>query len=295
MIRFSPAGGEEMARHGASVKQRAMRLGSAACITGNDAIGHGKANAIGRLAASCRGEGGGLGTAMECAPIREQLHPAERERWVFSYSVEGDLRFISHRDTLRLFERALTRAALPVKYTEGFNPHARLSIPVPRPVGVASNDESIVVEFEQPVDGEEAARKLGRMTPVGIDVLGARRLGPREQLRPALVRYRLDLTETVDSDMTSRISKVVQASAVEVERTDPKSRRTRSINVRPSIVDIQLNSNGVDFTLCVTSSGTAKPAEIAALLGFDPDSINHRIRRTEIQWQQQQSMTIDRP
>ena len=285
MIRFSPAGGEAMARHGAGVKQRAGRLGSVACVTGHAAIGHRKPKAIGRLAAAGRGQGGGWDTAMECAPTREQPHAAERERWVFSYSVEGDLRFISHRDTLRLFERALTRAALPVKYTEGFNPHARLSIPVPRPVGVASSDESIVVEFEQRIDGEEAARKLGRMTPVGTDVLGARRLGPRERLRPARVRYRLDLTEAVDSDITSRISKVLEASAVEVERTDPKARRTRSINVRPSIVDMQLTGNGVDFTLRVTSSGTAKPAEIAALLGFDPDSINHRIRRTEIQWQ----------
>ena len=72
-----------------------------------------------------------------------------RETWAFAFSVTGDLRFISHRDTIRVFQRALARASLPVRYSEGFNPHPRLSLPLPRPVGVASEAEIIIVEFDQ--------------------------------------------------------------------------------------------------------------------------------------------------
>ncbi|GAF87148.1 unnamed protein product, partial [marine sediment metagenome] len=75
---------------------------------------------------------------MESQALGEIPIPAQRERWVFGYDVDGDLRFISHHDMLRLFARSLARAALPVRFSEGFNPHPRLSIPLPRPVGVAS-------------------------------------------------------------------------------------------------------------------------------------------------------------
>ena len=81
-----------------------------------------------------------------------------REKWAFEFSVTGDLRFISHRDTVRVFQRALARAALPVAYSEGFNPHPRLSLPLPRAVGVASEAElmdviapyrSMIREFDE--------------------------------------------------------------------------------------------------------------------------------------------------
>ena len=75
------------------------------------------------------------------------------ERWVFTFSVTGDLRFISHRDTLRLLQRAVARADLPVRFSEGYNPHPRIAIPLPRPVGVASDDEAVVIEFERIIDG----------------------------------------------------------------------------------------------------------------------------------------------
>ena len=77
----------------------------------------------------------------------DQGRAAERTgrcRCALEYTIGGDLRFISHRDTLRLFQRAVARAALPVRFTEGFNPHPRMMIPLPRPVGVASQAETLV-------------------------------------------------------------------------------------------------------------------------------------------------------
>src|SRR3989304_8362378 len=101
--------------------------------------------------------------------VRKDCSPpcGERHRWLFAYSIDGDLRFISHHDTLRLFRRAMARANLPVRYSEGFNPHPRIMIPLPRPVGIASQAEAIVVETELPIDPDEALQQLRRHTPVG--------------------------------------------------------------------------------------------------------------------------------
>ncbi len=208
----------------------------------------------------------------------------ERERWVFTFSVEGDLRFISHRDTLRMFQRAFARASLPVRYSQGFNPHARLSIPLPRPVGVASRAEAIIVEFQETIDGDDARRRLGQRLPESIRIDDARRLGPGERLVPVLVRYRLDRDEPRDSGLAARVHQLLHSSVIVVTRMNPKEKEPCSIDIRSFIVDIQVEDNAVEFTLRVTDRGSAKPAEIVELLGFDAGSVCHRIRRVEVQW-----------
>ena len=65
------------------------------------------------------------------------------------------MRFLSHAETARVLQRACVRAAVPVRYSEGFNPHPRLSLPLPRPVGVESEDELLVVRLCE--DRENAA------------------------------------------------------------------------------------------------------------------------------------------
>lgn len=221
--------------------------------------------------------------------------PAERERWAFAFSVEGDVRFISHRDMMRLFERALARADLPVRFTEGFNPHPRLSIPVPRTVGVASQAETIVIEFDRPIDGDDATRRLNAQMPKDIRLTDARRLTPRERLVPELVRYRLELPPGAQtgtpaiSNLTERIAEIGRADALPIERKDAPGKKTRRIDVRPFLVELKSDGDAVEFTLRVTPEGTARPREIAQLLGFDADTITHHIRRMAVQWRSHES------
>jgi len=223
---------------------------------------------------------------MGCSQTCEAPDSGERQRWVFTYSVDGDLRFLSHRDTLRMFHRALARAALPIRYTEGFNPHPRVSIPLPLPVGLASDAESIVVEFDQLADGEAALCELDRQLPAGINMTGARRLEPHERFQPALARYRLDLGDGSNVDVESRIRQILEAVSLKVERAGRKDGQVRAIDVRPYLADMHADGNNVEFVLRISGGRTAKPAEIAQVLGFDPGSINHRIRRLEVQWEQ---------
>ncbi len=119
-----------------------------------------------------------------------------RSRCLIRFSIEGDLRFISHHDTLRLFERALARADWPVKFSEGFNPRPRLSLPLPRSVGIASEDELLVVELAQELDPNEAVRELSRHLPCGLQIHGAAAFTASGNPQPQCVVYELRIPAT---------------------------------------------------------------------------------------------------
>lgn len=208
----------------------------------------------------------------------------ERYRWLFTFGVDGDLRFISHHDTLRLFRRALARAEVPVRYSEGFNPHPRITIPLPRPVGVASEAEAIVVETERLIDPQEALARLDRHTPAGLGMKTVKQLEVGENLQPNLVQYRMKVGDRATTDLAECIGRVLEADAIPVERRMAKGGRPRSVDIRPYIADLRVKGGAVEFTLQVTGNGSAKPAEIAGLLGFDAGSIDPGIRRLKVQW-----------
>ncbi len=218
---------------------------------------------------------------------RQDAPPAAggRYRWLFAYGIDGDLRFISHHDTLRLFRRALARANLPVRYSEGFNPHPKIMIPLPRPVGIASQAEAIVVETERPVDPDEALQQLRQHTPPGVQLFSVRALAPQERMRPASVRYRLETDGPPNAELRARADTLRESQQAIVERTDYETHKARSVDIRPFLMELSVTDSGVEFTLKVEGQASAKPAEVAGLLGFDATAINHRIRRLTVQWQ----------
>ena len=68
---------------------------------------------------------------------------------VIKFKIGGNLRFLSHAQTLMVFRRACIRAGIKIQYSQGFNPRPRLSLPLPRPVGVASDDELLCLRVRK--------------------------------------------------------------------------------------------------------------------------------------------------
>ena len=83
------------------------------------------------------------------------------------------MRFISHLDLIRLFQRALRRAGLPVTITKGFSPRLKVSITRALKLGVESKNEEAVVYLDEPRDGGTVMDLLNRQLPEGIRVTGA--------------------------------------------------------------------------------------------------------------------------
>lgn len=80
-------------------------------------------------------------------------------------------KFISHLDLLRCFERAIMRSGLPVEYSNGFNPHQKMTFSLPTPVGVTSECETVDISFyDGVVSDEEITNKLNENLPPDIRV-----------------------------------------------------------------------------------------------------------------------------
>ncbi len=80
-------------------------------------------------------------------------------------------KFISHLDLLRAFTRAVLRAELPVRYTQGFNPHQIMTFALPLPIGVTSETEFVDIDFEDTISTEEIRQRLNENLPPDIRIL----------------------------------------------------------------------------------------------------------------------------
>lgn len=89
------------------------------------------------------------------------------------FSRGEEVKYISHLDLMRTFERALRRAGLPVYYSQGFNPHPHLVFGLPLPVGVTSDAEYADIGFEQEIEPEVVKKMLNLSLPKGLKIIEA--------------------------------------------------------------------------------------------------------------------------
>ena len=88
----------------------------------------------------------------------------------FNFSKKGLMRYISHLDLMRLFMRAMRRARFPLKMSEGFSPHPKLSFKRALKLGVESESEEASILLKYPVTPVDFANKLQKQLPEGIQV-----------------------------------------------------------------------------------------------------------------------------
>jgi radical SAM-linked protein len=99
----------------------------------------------------------------------QQAPPVQRLR--VRYAKRGRLRFTSHRDFSRAFERAVVRAAVPIAYSSGFSPHPRISYAGAAPTGAASEAEYLEIGLAAVCDPDQVRAALDEALPPGLDVL----------------------------------------------------------------------------------------------------------------------------
>ena len=92
------------------------------------------------------------------------------QRISFRFSKKGAMRFISHLDLMRLFSRAFRRAGLPLKITEGFNPHPKFSINRALKLGLESDNQEATVILREQLNSEDFKERLQKQLPEGIEI-----------------------------------------------------------------------------------------------------------------------------
>jgi len=95
------------------------------------------------------------------------------QRIQIKYTKGEEVKFISHRDLMRVMQRAVRRADLPITYSQGFNPHMKISWGQALKVGATSAGELATLQMQDWVKPDEIMAKLNQSLPQGIAILEA--------------------------------------------------------------------------------------------------------------------------
>ncbi len=178
----------------------------------------------------------------------------------------GDLRFLSHHDLLRTFERMMRRADLPLRFSEGFHPKPRMVFASALGLGVVGCEEVLEIELEECLPCAELQQRLSEQAPQGLNILSVKRVDPRftGQARQAL--YELPLPADCLLGLEARMAELLNQTECWVDRTKPGPRR---INVRAYLSGLTLRGDRLLIELRITPQGSARPEEVLRLLGLD--------------------------
>ena len=160
------------------------------------------------------------------------------------FQKKGPSIYISHLDLMRTFQRAFQRAKLPIRHTEGFNPHAFISIALPMSVGFQSDCELLDFQLLDETPMEEVVVRLNAVLPAGIVVIACREA--RRSFRELVyVRYQIELLydQGVPENAKGKIEALLQRNSLMIEKKGKKAGRGKALvltNIAPLIQSASL-------------------------------------------------------
>ena len=192
------------------------------------------------------------------------------------YAKRGRLRFTSHRDFARAFERALRRAEAPMAYSAGFTPHPKISYVGASPTGVASEAEYLEIGLAREVDIDELRRALDAALPDGLDIVEAVIAGPGSLAdRMDASEWRIELPGVPVGQASDAVDRFLASTEVAVERMTKSGRR--QVDVRAAVITAEVSGAGSDggdparaiIDLVVRQvTPTVRPDDVVAALGI---------------------------
>jgi radical SAM-linked protein len=203
----------------------------------------------------------------------QQAPPVQRLR--IRYAKRGRLRFTSHRDFSRAFERAIFRARIPMAYSSGFNPHPRISYAGASPTGAASEAEYLEIGLADTVDPAAVHAALDEALPDGLDVVEVVESpggGVADLLEASHWVIDLDLPA---STCAPAVAAFLAADSVAVERMTKKG--LREFDCRAAVVALAVTARdaGARFDLVLRHAVPAvRPDDVlrglAEVSGLEP-------------------------
>lgn len=191
---------------------------------------------------------------------------------IFPYRVRftkgGRLRFLSHHELMRAFERALRRTNLPLRMTEGFNPHLIMAFPVALATGIESRDELMELELSAWTAPKKIEAALAAQLPEGLGVAGVEAFHRSAREQVDYVEYEAVLPEPPD-DLDARIDAFLEREECAVERD--RGEVVKTVEIRRYVMALDREGATVLMRIQNTDGGTARPDEVLRALGLEPD------------------------
>ena len=205
--------------------------------------------------------------------------PPAVQRLRVHYTKRGRLRFSSHRDFQRAFERALRRAAVPMAYSAGFSPHPKVSYAGAAPTGTGSEAEYLEIALAQACDPAALRTALDESLPKDLDVLevvevpvhGAGSLADRLQASV----WQMRLPGVAHDDAARAVALFLAASAVEVSRMTKNGLRT--FDAREAVVALE-----VEDTPGAAAGATGETLSLCAILRLVVRHVTPAVRPDDV-------------
>jgi radical SAM-linked protein len=168
--------------------------------------------------------------------------PPTVQRVRLRYTKRGRLRFTSHRDIARAFERALRRAQVPMAYSAGFSPHPKISWVGAAPTGVASEAEYVEIGLAEQRDLDQLRRDLDESLPDGIDIVEAvdAPVGTSLADRIEASRWQIRLPGADQAAVVHAVEAFLAAETIPVERLVKAGMRT--LDARAAVVGMRVET-----------------------------------------------------
>ena len=245
-----------------------------------------------------RARSAGVSVAPVGVGRRRAPRAPQPERLRVRYFKKGKIRFTSHRDTARIWERALRRAGLPVAYSGGFSPRPRVSFGLALPTGYESDGEYLDVQLDTGASATHVdawspcavKRALCDALPEGMAVLAVRGVERRATSLQQCVHscsWRIDVWGAKESAVAGAVSRALSASELLVQR----QRKGRAVteNIRAAILNLSVHGRvhgatpgGVRILAELSSQPpAARPKDL--LVSLDMALADVRVRRLH-QW-----------
>lgn len=178
----------------------------------------------------------------------------------------GVMKFIGHLDTMRFFQKAVRRAEIDVKYSEGFSPHQIMSFAAPLGVGIESFGEYMDIEINSMSSPDDIKRALNQVMVEGVEILSVTVLPERAKNAMASVSaasYQLRMKEgnfPLD-DLAGKIRAFYGQESIPYTKETKKS--VIELDLKQGIYEIDADTDGtIRMLVNASSSGNIKPVMV---------------------------------
>jgi radical SAM-linked protein len=185
---------------------------------------------------------------------------------------------------MRVFQRACVRAGVQIAYSQGFNPHQKMSLVPPRSVGVESDDDMLCLWLKEGQTGIDA-EALKAALPEGIEIISVETTQAKNIPEPISARYTLKAQEhKIDDEVRKHITDVLAADKFIVNRRTGENSETKPVDVRPFLEAIKVDRGEFTVDCKISPAGTIRIDEILGLLQLKTADLTGPVRRTKVQW-----------
>lgn len=188
-----------------------------------------------------------------------------------------EVKFISHLDLMRLWQRAFHRAGIALAYSAGFNPHPRISLAVPLALGVTSETELMDVFCSRQVSPHWFHGAVSQQLPAGVEILQVYQIELSQPSLPSVIRfveYEVEVeTEKGQKDIEDAIASLLSAKHLpwqHLRDTGPRHYDLRALIDDLWLIEGQRPYCTLGMRLRCDSSGSGRPEQVALALGFTP-------------------------